>query len=282
VDPNREVIDEFRANSGQVTTALGGMFKDAKLLLLTTTGARSGRPSTNPTAYAEDAGRLIIFASNAGRPQSPAWLHNLRANPAVTVEIGDTRYDAIATEITGAERDRLYAEQAARDPAFAVYQQNTARKIQVVALTPARISAAAAHLKEIHAGLRKQLNDTLAAIDAYLAGNGELPESTNDLRRHCLSFCSALHAHHTREDGAFPTLAANFPELKPTLDRLTREHETVASLNTQLTETLDRLTTAPSPEVAVRLREDIHRLSQDLEAHYTYEEAHLGPALDAA
>jgi hypothetical protein len=80
----------------------------------------------------------------------------------------------------------------------------------------------------------------------------------------------------------FPTLATNFPELKPTLDRLTREHEAVATLNTQLTETLNRLTTAPSREGAVRLRNDLHHLAAELEAHYTYEEAHLGPALDAA
>jgi deazaflavin-dependent oxidoreductase (nitroreductase family) len=282
MDPNGEIIDEFRAHAGRVTEALGGMFKDAKLLLLTTTGARSGRSHTTPTAYAEDAGRLLVFATNAGRPPSPAWLHNLRANPAVTVEVGELRYDAIATEITGAERDRLYDEQAARDPAFAAYQQNTPRVIQVVALTPARAGAATAQLREIHAGLRKQLNDTLAAVDAYLAGDGELPESSSDLQRHCLSFCSTLHAHHTREDGVFPSLAATFPELKPALDRLAREHEAVAALNTQLIETLDQLTTAPSREVAVLLRNDLQRLAEDLEAHYTYEEAHLGPALDAA
>jgi deazaflavin-dependent oxidoreductase (nitroreductase family) len=138
MDPNGEIIDEFRAHAGRVTEAFGGMFKDAKLLLLTTKGARSGRFHTTPTAYAEDAGRLLVFATNAGRPQSPAWLHNLRATPAVTVEVGDSRYAAIATEITGADRNRLYDEQAARDPAFAAYQQNTSRVIQVVALTPAR------------------------------------------------------------------------------------------------------------------------------------------------
>jgi deazaflavin-dependent oxidoreductase (nitroreductase family) len=282
VDHHREVVEEFRANAGRVTQALGGMLKDAKLLLLTTTGARSGRPHTTPTVYAEDAGRLIVFASNAGRPQSPAWLHNLRKNPTVTVEVGDLRYDAVATEITGPERDRLYAEQAARDPAFATYQQNTSRVIQVVALTPARVGAATAQLKEIHAGLRQQLADTLAAVDAYLAGDGEAPQPTNELQRHCLSFCGALHAHHSREDGVFPRLAADFPELKPALDRLTREHETVAALNEQLTETLDELTKAPSREVALLLRDELQRLAEELEAHYTYEEAHLGPALDAA
>jgi deazaflavin-dependent oxidoreductase (nitroreductase family) len=282
MDPNREVIDEFRGNSGRVPAAFGGMFKDANLLLLTTTGARSGRPSTTPTAFAEDAGRLIIFATNAGRPQSPAWLHNLRANPTVTVEIGDTSYDALATEITGAERDRLYHEQATREPAFAAYQQNTSRVIQVVALTPARVGAATAQLKEIHAGLRQQLDDTLTAVDTYLAGNGQLPESAGELQRHCLSFCGALHAHHARENSVFPRLAADFPELKPALDLLAHEHEAVAALNVQITETLDLLTTAPSREVAVQLRDDLHRLAGDLDEHYAYEEAHLGPALDAA
>jgi deazaflavin-dependent oxidoreductase (nitroreductase family) len=282
VDVNRDIIDEFRANSGRVATAYGGMFKDANLLLLTTTGARSGRPHTTPAAYAEDAGRLIIFASNSGKPTAPAWLHNLRKTPAVAVEVGDTKYDAVATEIIGAERDRLYADQATRDPAFAAYQQNTSRVIQVVALTPARVGAAAAQLKEIHVGLRKQLDDTLEAVDAYLAGEADLPRSTADLQRHCISFCGALHAHHTREDGVFPRLAADLPELKPAVDRLARQHEAVAALNTQLTNTLDRLTTAPTREDAVQLRDDLHRLAADLEAHYAYEEAHLGPALDAA
>jgi deazaflavin-dependent oxidoreductase (nitroreductase family) len=282
VDANREVIEEFRANSGRVPAALGGLFRDAKLLLLTTTGARSGRPSTTPTAYAEDAGRLIVFATNAGRRQSPAWLHNLRANPTVTVEVGDTTYDAIATEITGTERDRLYDEQATRDPAFAAYQQSTSRVIQVVALIPARVGAATAQLKEIHAGLRKQLNDTLKAVDAYLTGDGRPPESTNELQRYCLSFCGTLHAHHTREDGIFPRLAADHPELKPALDRLTREHEAVAVLNQELTTTLDRLATAPTREAAETLRAELTRLATDLEAHYTYEEAHLGQALDTA
>ncbi|MFI7064553.1 nitroreductase/quinone reductase family protein [Kribbella sp. NPDC050124] len=279
MDPNREVIDEFRANSGRVPAALGGMFKEAKLLLLTTTGARSGRRSTTPTAYAEDAGRLIVFATNAARPKAPAWLHNLRANPTVVVEVGETTYDAIATEITGSERDRLFADQVARDPAFGVYQQNTSRVIQVVALTPARVGAATAQLREIHAGLRQQLADTLTAVDAYLAGDGPLPESPKELQQHCLSFCNSLHAHHTREDGVFPRLAADFPELKPALDRLTREHKTVASLNEQLIATVERLTTRGDVET---LRADLTRIAEALETHYTYEEAHLGPALDAA
>lgn len=252
------------------------------LLQLTTTGARSGVRRTVTVAYAEEHGRLIVFASNAGRPQAPAWLHNLRSNPLVTVEVDGSRYDAVAEEITGAERDRLYRAQAERDAAFATYQQNTDRVIQVVALTPARVGAATAQLKEIHNGLREQLSTTLAAVDAYLAGDGAVtaPTQLTTLQQHCLSFCGSLHAHHSREDGVFPRLAGDFPELKPALDRLTREHTKVAAINEQLTATIDQLVT--DPRHAVHLRADLTRLSADLETHYAYEEAHLGPALDAA
>ncbi|MFI5696090.1 nitroreductase/quinone reductase family protein [Kribbella sp. NPDC051586] len=249
------------------------------LLQLTTTGARSGVPRTVTVAYAEDAGRLLVFASNAGRPRSPAWLHNLRTNPLVTVEVDGTRYDEIAEEITGIERDRLYGRQAERDPAFAAYQASTSRVIQVVALTPAGVGAATAQLKEIHAGLREQLSTTLAAVDAYLSGSGPAPVQLKTLHQHCLSFCGSLHAHHSREDGVFPRLAADFPELKPALDRLTQEHAAVAALNKELTATLDQL--IANPAHAHELRATLAQLTTDLEAHYAYEEAHLGPALDA-
>ena len=137
-DVNRSIIEEFRANEGRV----GGMFEGAPLVLLTTTGARSGRPHTTPAVYAEDAGRLIVFASNAGKPTSPAWLHNLRATPTITVERGTERFQATATEVTGSERDRLYSEQARRNPAFATYQANTTRLIEVVALAPTQLGSA--------------------------------------------------------------------------------------------------------------------------------------------
>lgn len=288
-DFNREIIEEFRANEGRV----GGMFEGAPLLLLTTIGARSGRSHTNPAVYAEDAGRLIIFASNAGQPTSPAWLHNLRANPAVTVERGTTRFDAIATEITGSERDRLYAEQSDRDPAFKAYQAGTTRTIQVVALTPAstaqtdpaspetstatdRVGAATAQLREIHAGLRSQLADLRTAVDAYIDGTGDRPIMVADLRTHCLSFCDALHAHHAREDTVLARLAEQFPDLAPALNRLQQEHVQVAALNTELTNLVSQLT----PATASTLRTRLTHLTETLESHYTYEELHLGPALD--
>jgi deazaflavin-dependent oxidoreductase (nitroreductase family) len=129
-DWNRNVIAEFRANSGKV----GGQFEGMPLLLLTTTGAKTGQTRINPVAYLEDGERLIVFASKAGAPTSPDWYHNLIAHPDVHVEVGTESFDAKATPITGEERDRIYTQQAARFPGFAAYQEKTTRVIPVVAL----------------------------------------------------------------------------------------------------------------------------------------------------
>lgn len=130
-DWNRGVIEEFRANAGKV----GGQFEGAPVLLLTTTGARTGNRHTTPMMYLEEDGHLYVFASKAGAPTSPDWYHNLVANPTVTVEIGSDTYEATATPVEGEERDRIYAEQAKRYPGFAEYQEKTARIIPVVELT---------------------------------------------------------------------------------------------------------------------------------------------------
>ncbi len=129
-DYNRAIIEEFRANEGRV----GGSWEGRDLLLLTTTGRRSGNPYTTPMVYTRDGERLLVYASKAGAPSHPDWYLNLEANPAVTVEVGSERYEATASTLEGEERDRLYAEQAARWPAFAEYEQKTDRVIPVVAL----------------------------------------------------------------------------------------------------------------------------------------------------
>ncbi|MHA4779469.1 nitroreductase family deazaflavin-dependent oxidoreductase [Streptomyces sp. MSC1_001] len=172
-DFNQQVIEEFRANGGRV----GGMFEGASLLLLTTTGARSGRARTNPAVYVRDGARLLVFASNAGGPKHPAWFHNLSADPHVTVELGTPegtveRFAATAVVTEGAERDRLYAGQADRDPGFAAYQAATDRLIPVVALhrvdlgDPARHRAIADHLVKVHAELRAELTALREGLDS--------------------------------------------------------------------------------------------------------------------
>jgi deazaflavin-dependent oxidoreductase (nitroreductase family) len=131
-DFNTQIIEEFRANGGRV----GGMFEGATLLLLHTDGARSGVHHTTPVVYLEDDGRYVIFASKAGAPNHPGWYHNLKANPDLHVEVGDKRLNVTATEITGAERDRIYERQVALAPQFAEYQAKTERVIPIIALTP--------------------------------------------------------------------------------------------------------------------------------------------------
>ena len=127
---NRAIIDEFRANNGKV----GGPFAGAPLLLLHTTGAKSGKQRTNPVMYLPDGERLLVFASKAGAPTNPDWFHNLVANPRATVDVGDESFEVKATVITGEERDRLYAKQAELYPGFAEYEEKTTRTIPVVAL----------------------------------------------------------------------------------------------------------------------------------------------------
>jgi deazaflavin-dependent oxidoreductase (nitroreductase family) len=129
-DWNRQIIEEFHANGGKV----GGMFANSTLLLLTTTGAKSGQRRVNPLGYLAEGDRMYIFASKRGEPTNPDWYHNLLAHPDVTVEVGTETFEATATVLQGVERDRIYAKQAALVPNFAEYQTKTDRVIPVVEL----------------------------------------------------------------------------------------------------------------------------------------------------
>jgi deazaflavin-dependent oxidoreductase (nitroreductase family) len=133
-DFNRRNIEEFRANHGR----LGGQFEGAPVLLLHSTGARSGEERVNPMMYLADGDRYLVFASAAGADSNPAWYWNLRAHPDASIEVGDEHVDVRAVELTGAERDEKYAVQARRYPGFAGYQEKTTRTIPVVALVPAQ------------------------------------------------------------------------------------------------------------------------------------------------
>jgi deazaflavin-dependent oxidoreductase (nitroreductase family) len=132
-DFNDKIIEEFRANGGTV----GGPFGGAPLLLLTTTGAKSGRAYTTPVMYLPDGERMVVFASKGGAPTNPAWFHNLVAHPDAQVEVGDESFPVRATVTSGQERDRLFSRQAELYPAFADYAQKTTRLIPVVALARA-------------------------------------------------------------------------------------------------------------------------------------------------
>lgn len=129
-DFNSNLVEEFRANGGKVS----GMFAGAPLMVLTTTGAKSGKPRTIPLVYTKDGDRIVIIASKGGADTNPDWYHNLVANPTATVELGIETYQATAKVVDGGERDRLYNAQAALMPNFAEYELKTSRKIPVVVL----------------------------------------------------------------------------------------------------------------------------------------------------
>ena len=130
-DWNAAIIEEFRDNDGVV----GGMFAGAPILLLRTTGAKTGFERTNPLMYMADGERFIIFASKAGAHTHPDWYHNLLANPAATIEVGTETFTVDSSVVEGAEREELFASHAGNFPQFAEYQANTERVIPVVALT---------------------------------------------------------------------------------------------------------------------------------------------------
>jgi deazaflavin-dependent oxidoreductase (nitroreductase family) len=130
-DFNQQVIKEFRANQGKV----GGQLANMPVLLLTTTGAKSGRTITKPLVYTTDGNRIVIIASFAGGPKNPPWYHNLVANPVATVELGSEHFRVRAALTAGEERQRLFDQQAAQMPIFAEYRQKTSRQIPVLVLT---------------------------------------------------------------------------------------------------------------------------------------------------
>ncbi|MGA3214723.1 MAG: nitroreductase family deazaflavin-dependent oxidoreductase [Acidimicrobiales bacterium] len=129
-DWNQKIIDEFRSSGGHV----GGQFAGAPLLLLTSTGAKTGEKRTTPMMYLVDGDRLAVFASKAGAPTNPDWYHNLLAHPRATIEVGTDTFDVDAEVASPEERDRLYAIQAERYPGFKEYEEKTTRVIPVVLL----------------------------------------------------------------------------------------------------------------------------------------------------
>ena len=127
---NDKVITEFRANNGKV----GGYFANASMLLLTSTGAKSGQTRTSPLVHTTDGERIVIVASKGGAPANPNWYHNLLAHPVATVEIGTERFQIRASVTAEPERTRLYAKMVEVMPGFADYERNTSRKIPVFTL----------------------------------------------------------------------------------------------------------------------------------------------------
>ncbi|MFV8131769.1 nitroreductase/quinone reductase family protein [Streptomyces syringium] len=287
---NQSVIEEFRANDGKV----GGPFEGGDLLLLTTTGARSGAEHTVPLGYVRVGGLLLVIGSAAGAPRHPAWYHNLLAHPLVRVELGTEEFEAIAVPAEGTRRDRLFEQVAAVEPGYADYQAHTTRLLPVVVLErpgiepgegPGEITTFADKFLEVHTWLRAQLRHVAAEVDAHFAARADrtgpdgppaAPGLGLQIRQHCLAFCQSLEFHHTGEDAhVFPALASRHPHLAAALDRLRDEHRTVARLQGELVALLADIGEADP----LRFRTELNRMARELTAHLDYEEESLIPVL---
>ncbi|MFF7254311.1 nitroreductase/quinone reductase family protein [Streptomyces microflavus] len=283
----QSVIDEFRANAGKV----GGPFAGSDLLLLTTTGARTGQPHTTPLGHVRDGDRLLVVGSNLGAPHHPDWYHNLLAHPTVQVELGDEGFQTVAVPAEGPRRDELLARVVAEAPGYAEYRAATGRALPVVVLelpdpqVPAlEIASLADKLTEVHTWLRGQLAQVHAETEAHFAaraahrGAGAPPPPGLGLqiRQRCLAFCQALEFHHTSEDGhMFPAMEGYHPHLRHVFDRLRDEHRAIAAVQSALAELLAGLGIA-EPD---RFRGELSRMTEQLTAHLDYEEAEILPLL---
>jgi deazaflavin-dependent oxidoreductase (nitroreductase family) len=127
---NKNIVDEFRTNGGKV----GGPFDGATLLLLTSTGAKSGQPRLAPLAYLTIDQKMIIIGSKAGADTNPDWVHNLRTNPRAHIEVGTDAYDVTVRELPREERDEMYPKVVAVAPGFGDYQAKTSRVIPLFEL----------------------------------------------------------------------------------------------------------------------------------------------------
>jgi deazaflavin-dependent oxidoreductase (nitroreductase family) len=133
-DFNTAMIDEFRANDGQVS----GGFEGAPMLLLHSKGAKSGVERVNPVVYQTVGDDYVVFASKGGEPTNPDWYHNLVANPETSIEVGSETIPVTARVAEGDERERIWSKQKEVMPGFAEYEKKTTRQIPVVILSPKR------------------------------------------------------------------------------------------------------------------------------------------------
>ncbi|TXS34910.1 nitroreductase/quinone reductase family protein [Streptomyces sp. OR43] len=275
------VIEEFRAHRGKA----GGPFEGRDLVLLTTTSAASGTPRTTVLDYVRRGESLLVVASGSGAPSHPAWYRDLLAHPVVGVEIGTWNRQMLAvpdrTAPSGEPLGHALPASAARVPLVVVLE---AADPEVWEGRPREVRTLADKVMEVHTWLRGQLRQVKAETDAHFAaraahqGPGEPPAPGLGLqiRQRCLAFCQALEFHHTSEDDhLFPGIARYHPELGAVFDRLRDEHRAVARIQRDLAALLAGVGVAD----AERFRAELAAMSDELNAHFDYEEKEIVPLL---
>ncbi|WP_208720474.1 nitroreductase/quinone reductase family protein [Amycolatopsis circi] len=287
-DFHRQLIAEFRANRGE----LGGMFEGWSLAVLTTTGAKTGLSREVLLGYLRIDGNGVVVASANGADRHPAWYHNIRRNPIVTVETGGDTYRAIAAIPQGPAYEKLFAQVVAEAPGYGDYQAKTTREIPVVVLHrieprpgEERVKGMGDWLVEVHQWFRGELRTLREQADDLVNGGATAivrpePDLVQEMRAHCLGFCTALRRHHTGEDSVvFPSLAEQFPALAPAIAQLAEQHQVVARLQDAIRELVDGF--VPGESDPARLRTELERLAGELEAHFDFEEQAVVTALNA-
>jgi deazaflavin-dependent oxidoreductase (nitroreductase family) len=262
---NQQAVQEFRDNRG----ALGGPFREARVVLLTTTDPDSAESAVRPVDFHhDDQGRLLLLAAPAEDGTPPEWYRHVVAGPQVRVETGTAVIEAEAEVLTGQEHAAAYRRMAEVTPALV--------PAPIVALRPRSRSRMAAaswgdELKAVHDGIRREL----ALFRRELAASG--PGLAAQLRINCLTACGMVHHHHLSEDDeVFPLIERRRPEIAAVMARLRTQHREMAVL-------LEKLRAAVSGPVAgsETALAELDRLTAALEAHLDDEEEQLIPVLDA-
>ncbi|WP_407566040.1 nitroreductase/quinone reductase family protein [Streptomyces sp. 184] len=282
----RQLIEEFRANAGQV----GGRYAGRRMLLLTTAGADGIAARTTPLVYVPDAERrMVVVAAPTAAGELPAWYGELGNREEVEVETDDWTSRATVQILHGAERDLLFDRAAEVDPDFAAARDAARAAAPVVALTRVEDDLPPGPLGDTlltaHRGLRQELALLRAEVASAAAEGRPAGGLALQLRVNCLSFCQGMEIHHTGEDQlVFPMLEKLAPDLAEPLALLRREHEVLAGL-------IDRLRVlvgldesgdqTPPPEPATVL-DEVDKLVDELEAHLDHEEDQLVAVLNAA
>jgi deazaflavin-dependent oxidoreductase (nitroreductase family) len=281
---NQQIIDEFHANAGTV----GAQFEGRELLLLHTTGARSGEERISPLVSTRDGDDLVITASAGGAAENPAWFHNLVAHPRVTVEFGPETFDATATVVEDrAERDRLFAGMVAAMPGFGDYERMTERLIPVIVLR--RLPSAPAVTEEPMADIREMymahdmFRREFTLLPALVRGVSDGDRERTLVVADHLALVDTLlyHHHHSEDTHLWPRLLdRGADDIEPLVRLMEGQHERIEEINAEVVAAARAWRDTPAAGEQATLADALDRLVTVLGEHMAAEEEHLLPLIE--